>query len=88
MSASALKLTSLKEIKMGELLSDGITYHVDDKYITIRKDGNEFYYIDKDRLLTEQKRLEWVAHMSVKNWCNSYKFYKTMVKAIDIMSLS
>ena len=66
---------------------DGITYHVDKKYITVKRDGYGFYHIDKHRLLTEEKRLEWVAHMSEKNWCNSYKFYKTMVKAIDTMNL-
>ena len=67
---------------------DDITYHVDNKYITVKSKDNEFYHIDKHRLLSEDQRLEWIAHMSQKNWCNSYKFYKVMLEAIDKMDLN
>ena len=85
---SELKYESLRDIKKKDLMSEHITYHVDKKYITVKRDGHEFYQIDKNRLLTEKKRLEWVAHMGQKNWVDNYTFFKTMLRAITVMDLS
>ena len=88
-----MKIANLETLSIDEITEEqsayyGITYHVDRNHITVKRHGHEFYYIDKERLLTEDRRLEWVAHMSIKKWCCSYKFYKTMLKAIKTMKLS
>ena len=85
---SEIQYETLREIKAMDLESNHITHHVDKKFITFERDGNECYYIDKARLLTEEQRLKWVAHMGQKNWIDNYKFCKTMIKAIKVMNLS
>ena len=88
----------MKEIKGFEAISgndffnmespyDDITYHVNKKHITVKRKGKGFYHIEKNRLLTEKQRLEWVAHMTAKRWCNGYKFYSTVLQAIEKMEL-
>ena len=81
------KVMTLKEMMDEKSPYDDITYHVDKKFITIKKKKKEIYNIEKNRLSTEKQRLEWVANMSEKRWCYGYKFYQTMLKAIDTMDL-
>tara|TARA_R100001082_G_C4365992_1_gene161961 strand:- start:4467 stop:4730 length:264 start_codon:yes stop_codon:yes gene_type:complete len=81
------KVMTLKELMEEKSPYDDITYHVDKKFITVKRKGKDFYHIEKNRLSTEKERLEWVAHVSGKDWCYNHDFYKTMLKAIDVMGL-
>tara|TARA_R100000808_G_C2062223_1_gene93161 strand:+ start:16 stop:303 length:288 start_codon:yes stop_codon:yes gene_type:complete len=69
-----------------------LEYKVDDKHLTIYEidsDGKRFerYYIEKNRCISIDDQLDWVLHMSEKNWINGYDFKKEFIKALKQWNL-
>jgi len=69
-----------------------LKYVTDDKYLTIYEksiDGKlyERYHIEKKHCMTLDNQLDWVLHMSEKNWIHSYEFKKEFLKALEQWNL-
>lgn len=78
---SVRNFQSFNEVVNTKSPYDDITYHIEGNYIIVKRKDKEFYHIDRSQLTTEKSRLEWLAHMSEKNWCYAHDFRKALMKA-------
>ena len=66
-----------------KLEKNKITWKHDKKYITAyNSKGAEIYWIGKDQCYSKDKQLDWVAHISEKNWAYTQEFRIAFVKAL------
>lgn len=62
---------------------DKITWKHDKKYITAyNSKGAEIYWIGKNHCYGKGEQLDWVAHISEKNWAYTQEFRIAFVKAL------
>ena len=87
MEAFKMKLLTEKEIikQIKNDPSNGVWWEHNEKYLSaykkVKGKKRELYWIPKNRCQTKDEQIDWINHITSKNWGDSYKFTKALKKA-------